>query len=487
MKNKFFSLTEDKVKRIITSVCVLSFVLALGNYTKAENAEAPAGDNPAFTGDITGIDETDALQISDDNVMTSYTADRINLTVTSKDPFSSVYILWNSIPKKYSITAKDKTVEADDGFLHKLVRFETPVREFTLNCESGGELAEIYLFKGSDNYPEFVQDWSPPCKQADLFVLSTHADDEYLMFGGTIPYYAKERGLQVQVGYLTTHFQEQPRPHELLNGLWTAGVRNYPVLGVIGDIPYTPIYSLEEAASLYDFNRVLDWFVEQIRRFKPSVIVSHDVNGEYGHGAHMLAAKTVQDAVAISNDPDSFPDSAKKYGVWDVPKTYLHFWEENKIVMDWEQPLESFGGLTAREAAELAYSKHESQQKWGYIVGYWKQYDIRQFGLYRTLVGADEKPDFMDHIEPVEIYEETTVPETTPPETAPPKTTSLEVTTAAQTAAFEETTAVTAESDSRSPEEENSDNSIYLIIIFAAAAAALLTTSVIIITSKRKK
>lgn len=476
----------NKISWTIKTLTLTSIIAAqslfppLPAYALAEGGTEQAEPFAAQSIQISGIDEYSAQRLCDGNNMTSYKSEAVNITVSCENPFTAAYIMWNTVPEGYTLTVQDDKLEIADGFLHKLIEFDAPTEGFRLECPTGGELCDIYLFDtdSGDNYPEFVQRWEPPCKQADLLVLSAHADDEYLMFGGTIPYYAKERGLNVQVAYLTTHFDEQPRPHELLNGLWTAGVRNYPVLGIIGDLPMCPIYSLEEAAQLYDFNEVLEWFVEQIRIYKPSVIVTHDINGEYGHGAHMLAAKTAQDAAAISADPNSFPASAEKYGVWDVPKTYLHFWGENKIVMDWEQPLESFGGLTAKEAAERAYAKHESQHKWGFIVGYWKQYDIRQFGLYRTLVGADEKADFMDHIEPVVTEEETTAPETAPE----PQTEQItEAETAPEPAA---STADSAKATEHEPAVTNGNNSTIAIII-ACAAAGIAAAAVAVV--KRKK
>lgn len=468
---------SDKLNKILVRFLISAIVFLL--FPSLFDAFADTQETPEteyFTGQISGTDEYTATQLWDNNSMTSYKADSIDITISSDKQFTAAYLVWNTIPGTYAVTSPNANYTLADGFLHKLVEFDSPTDSFRLECASGGELCDIYLFSGQD-YPDFVQKWEANCKQADILVLSAHADDEYLMFGGTIPYYAKERGLQVQVVYLTTHFEEQPRPHELLNGLWTSGVRNYPVFGIIGDIPLHPIHSLEEAAALYDLNKVLEWFVEQIRIFKPSVIVTHDVNGEYGHGAHMLAAKTVQDAVGISADPAYFPDSANKYGVWDVPKTYLHFWKENTVVMDWEQPLDSFGGLTARDAAELAYNEHKSQHKWNFIVGYQEQYDIRMFGLYRTLVGVDEKADFMDHIEPVRTEEETKAPE-------PESTTSQETSEITETTVWQETTGITettAAQQSSKGQQKDSDTPdmgiislIALIAVFTAAMALII-------------
>lgn len=463
------------VRFLMSTIVFLLFPSLFDAFADTQNTP----EREYFTGQISGTDEYTATLLWDNNSMTSYKADSIDITISSDKQFTAAYLVWNTIPGTYTVTSSSNAkYTIEDGFLHKLVEFDSPIDSFRLECASGGELCDIYLFSGQD-YPDFVQKWEAPCKQADILVLSAHADDEYLMFGGTIPYYAKERGLQVQVIYLTTHFEEQPRPHELLNGLWAAGVRNYPVFGIIGDIPLHPIHSLEEADALYDLDLVLEWFVEQIRTFKPSVIVTHDINGEYGHGAHMLAAKTVQDAVEISANPDYFPDSANKYGVWDVPKTYLHFWKENKIVMDWEQPLDSFGGLTARDAAELAYNEHKSQHKWDFIVGYQEQYDIRMFGLYRTLVGVDEKADFMDHIEPVKIEEETKAPETE-------SQTSQETSEITETTVWQESTEITETTTAKqsSKEQQNDSNTPNIIICLIALIAVLTAAMAFIIIKK---
>ncbi len=394
-------------KLFFAAAAITVFTLCAAIY--AENADTE------LTAEFGGLGDEETVCLSDGDYMTVYKSDEISLEVSADKPIKAAYIIWNEDPADYTVSAGKESFSFDGEILHKLIIFEKAEEKFRIDCPEGGSICDIYVFESTE-FPDFVQRWEEPCSQADMLILTAHADDEFLMFGGTIPYYAGELGLKVQVAYMTTHFEEQPRPHELLDGLWAAGVRNYPVIGIIPDIPYEPIWTLSEAKSIYDYNSVLEWFTEQVRRFKPSVIVTHDKNGEYGHGAHKMAASIVMDAVEISNDPEQFPASAEKYGVWDVPKTYLHFWEENAITMDWERTLDSFGGMTAREAAEYCYGFHKSQQYLGYSVNYLEDWDCRQFGLYRTLVGTDEKADFMDHIEP--LPEETTVPDTEPPETS---------------------------------------------------------------------
>jgi hypothetical protein len=144
---------------------------------------------------------------------------------------------------------------------------------------------------------------------------------------------------------------------------------------------------------------VLAFQVEMLRRFKPVVVVGQDLNGEYGHGAHKLNALTLTEALDLSGDGKNFPQTAAAYGVWDVPKAYLHLYAENGLVMDWDIPLSRFGGRTAFEMAVEGFAKHVSQQPYFSVrqSGTWQ--DCRKFGLYRSTVGPDvEKNDLFENI-----------------------------------------------------------------------------------------
>lgn len=320
-------------------------------------------------------------------------ADELNITLGEE--VDSVYLIWDKAPS-YTMKAGDKTlVDSTTGFLHEYQRLPQAGGEFTLQIqEPQGILCDIYFFKGTT--PDWVQIWEPPYEEADMLLFPTHADDEHLYFGGTMPYYAGEKGLKVQLAYLTNHNGEPYRPHELLNGLWRVGVRAYPV---ISDFPDLYSESLEHAKTIYKEEEILAYQVACIRRFRPKVIVGHDVNGEYGHGVHRLNTHTLMQALEASKDETQFPDSFAAYGTWDVPKTYLHLYAENAIVMDWDIPLENFAGKTAFEMAVEGFLEHRSQQEFFRVLQS-GPYDCRKFGLYRSTVGEDiTKNDFFENID----------------------------------------------------------------------------------------
>ncbi|MCL2708683.1 MAG: PIG-L family deacetylase, partial [Defluviitaleaceae bacterium] len=256
--------------------------------------------------------------------------------------------------------------------------------------------------------------WDEPFERADLLLFSTHADDEHLYFAGILPY-AVANGIRAQVVYMVNHDNHPARNAERENGLWEAGVRNLPVVG-----PFPDKYSesLEEAIEGYaragycedDF---VAFCVENIRRFKPLVVVGHDVNGEYGHGGHMLSAASLMKAVWLSGDESYGPESIEAYGAWDPPKTYVHLWEENGIYIDIDSPLDYFNGLSAFNVSQNAFAHHKTQHWTGFYRWLYgteeqpiasasqiRRYSPARYGLYRSTVGDDPEgaADFYSNV-----------------------------------------------------------------------------------------
>lgn len=269
-----------------------------------------------------------------------------------------------------------------EQFIHAYLPLDKPASRFTLSWEGDATLCDLY-FLGEGSLPSWVQQWEPPCDKADFLLLPTHADDEHLWFGGVMPLYAGEKDLAVQVAYMVNHNTEPYRLHEQLDGLWTVGVENYPVIPQYPDI-YSE--SLDHARTVYSQEEIIAYQVGLIRRFCPSVIVGHDINGEYGHGAHRLNTDSLLQAVELAADETAYPELSAP--PWDTPKTYLHLYPENAIVMDWDQPLAAFGGKTAFEMAQEGFACHASQTAY-FSVDQSGPTTARKFGLYRSTVGPD--------------------------------------------------------------------------------------------------
>ena len=334
------------------------------------------------------------------------------LTVTAEEPIGSLYLQFGTYPGEWTLTADGRDYACGrHGFLHEYIRLDEPATTLEIHVPEDGDvvLGELSIF--SVGYPPvWVQNWQSPDQPADILLFSTHADDELLFMGGMIPYYAAVRGLRVQVVYMTTNYDPANRspyylnyrfrPHEALNGLWVAGDSVYPVTNMVRDRSCETIW---DAQRIYGPDSFFEFQTEMIRRFKPLVVVTQAEGGEYGHGAHILTALSAERAVQAAADPEQFPDSAEKYGVWDTPKTYLHEYgsDEKMTILNYEEPSEALSGLTPFEAAEEAYRQHITQQQWPafFVYGFGQTHDSHRYGLYRSLVGPDEaKNDLMEHV-----------------------------------------------------------------------------------------
>lgn len=341
-------------------------------------------------------DNVGLKSISDNQRSTRYkfkNSTAINIEAT--EAFKSVYVIFNKPPKHWQISSDDLLKQQGTyGFMHELVELPDAVKNVTLTIQPDTEICDIYLYSDGA-LPSDVEVWEPPLYDADMLLIPTHADDEHLFFGGIMPYYAGQLGKKVQVAYLTNHYGEWYRPHELLEGLWKVGIKAYPIIPEFNDY-YSD--NLEHARTLYNTDSMLEYQVMLLRRFTPEVVIGHDINGEYGHGVHRLNADLLMQAVELSGNPDNMPQSAEEYGVFDVPKTYLHLYDKNQLTMDIDIPLSNFNNKTAYEMAQEGFLKHQSQTKY-FSVEKKGKYDCRKFGLFRSTVGDDVlHNDFFENI-----------------------------------------------------------------------------------------
>lgn len=407
---------------------VLALCLALPAYGIFATDEAVQAEDITASTTISGTGYDSFSFLKNGNIDTYRTSSgNASIKLENSKGIASLYLYFDLEYGEYTITdnTTGSTVTAGQyGILHEFVDlqalFGTAPTSVTLNFDRGKvRLSEIYSFTAGET-PDFVQKWQAPLDSgADIVLFSTHSDDDQLFFAGLIPLYAGEKKCRVQVVLLTDHrkgpYATNGRTHEVLNGLWATGLTAYPVFGDFVD------YLLEDLNAMYRYyesigtskEEMQSFVVEQIRRFKPQVAIGHDLKGEYKHGMHMVYADLLVNALDMTADATIFPKSADKYGTWDVPKTYLHLYEENKIVIDYDTPLESFDGLTAFEASQkLGYPCHKSQQ-WTWFTRWLNgsggnkitkvtqiaTYNPAHFGLYRSTVGEDvEKNDFLENI-----------------------------------------------------------------------------------------
>ncbi len=325
----------------------------------------------------------------------------IEVETPAMSPASWLYLCFGEIPEAYAVeTWQDgQWVHLMDGsteYAHVVLNLgsQTHFRIVdTAEKRTLWKVNELMVF-GEGTLPEWVQQWQPPLNKADLLLLVGHPDDELLFFGGLIPEYGQERGLDVCVAVMT--MSNTTRRSELLNGLWFLGVRHYPVIG-----PFWDSYSsrLKKAYEKWGPKTVQRFVTDLVRSTRPEVVVTHDVKGEYGHGVHMLCADAMMKIMDKTADPSFLPESAAEYGTWQVKKLYLHLYKEQMRHMSWDTPLMSFGGKTGLELAREAYKLHVTQQTTAFLVDPKGSTSCELFGLAYSAVGRDETMnDFMEHI-----------------------------------------------------------------------------------------
>lgn len=246
-------------------------------------------------------------------------------------------------------------------------------------------------------------EWETLTGNVDIMMIAPHPDDDQLYLGAIIPTYTQQSKRVVTV-FMT--YSNLNRRQEALNGVYTVGERIFPVFGPCKD-KYLPgghtAKNIKDAKKLWPNDETLPFLVEQVRKYKPSVIFSMDIDyGEYQNGEHMLTATLAQQVFSMSADPSCYPDSAKMYGTWQAAKLFLHLYKNNKLYIDADAKLPMFGGKTAFQMAKLGYKCHISQNtKYKLVVRDKGKSNICDFGLALSMVGYENAGnDIFDQITP---------------------------------------------------------------------------------------
>lgn len=336
----------------------------------------------------------------------------IALTAPAGMDIHGLYLCLSVMPESYEIQVMEdgdwvKLCDGDTRFYHAYYPIPEGAEQVRVyvNHDAKDVLGfnEVFAFSEGD-VPDWVQRWEPTVEKADILFLATHPDDELLFFAGAIPTYAVEQQRKVAVGYLS--YSNNTRRSELLNGLWTMGVRNYPIIGTFRDNYAKSLTAAYKNAG--GETKVLEYLVGMIRQVKPEVIVTQAANGEYGHKQHMMLVDATQkafDLAAKESTDGKYLESYAAYGAWQTKKLYLHDDKTNPITFDWTVPLVSMDGKTSLEVAQEAYALHVTQKSAGFTMNEdgvkykGKLYDNHTYGLVKSTVGDDvRKDDFLENV-----------------------------------------------------------------------------------------
>lgn len=380
-----------------------------GSHTQvlAENRfyiEGNNGDDAHITRTLQANDERALIKVTDENDASGWRPldfDTLSVTLPEDADAAVVTVEWKQLPETF-------TLAVEDGKQNELTRVTVAgdevwyVHDFTLpdgarvlsitQTDPEVALSELRVY-AKGRVPENVQRWQKTPEKMELMILSAHQDDEFLFFGGSIPYYA-EKGRAVGVIYMANCGRD--RYAEALDALWVAGLRRRPVFLGLQD---KKTETLSGAQRLWKGDAVVELLVEQLRKYKPEVIVTHDLKGEYLHYQHIVTVNAVVRAIELAADEMAYPDSAARYGTWNVKKLYVHLYKDNAMQMNWDVPSVRYPGMTIRDVFYMAYDKNYTQTFQFSVRISGTRYDNSKFGLYYSAVGEDvQKNDFFENL-----------------------------------------------------------------------------------------
>ena len=426
------------------------------------------------------VSEGSTEKITDTSISTGWVPEGANPEMIMRLPESGArwfQINWTKAATNFEILQYDGEknllsscgpTQEDSGFLANLYEVTPGARYVAVRFAQPGQgINKIRVF-GDGMLPDTVVRWQPQHDNCDLMVISTHMDDEWLWFGGIIPYYDVIQQRNVQVVYMADC--GRLRHAEALNALAKAGVRTYPVFL---DLKDERIDSLQKTLEHWGGQeRLTERMVALIRRFRPEVILTHDWNGEYGHNQHILTSRCMEYVIAAAADPSQYPDTAAEYGAWQVRKLYRHLEKKCPIEFDWHVSYPELGGRTLLETAADSMNENASQTKY-YQVKDHGQYDNAKFGLSYSTVGDD--------VEHKDLFENIVFETPTPEPTAEPTPTPEPVPTPAE----EQQTAGAAAVPE--PSAERGRGSGWKIVLFAALACGACALAVAAVLGGKKK
>lgn len=386
-------------RALFIALLALSLLLALP--VLAEEPAAQAQDISQLCTFTPSNAKKDLPNMFDDSYKTYWSSTRkgyLEITSPEDTPMYGLYINWAQYITNWSLQVPDEngewiTIRAYEPDLfntvyNEYVPFGQGYTHVRLLCQSPDDRHALHISEmhvlGEGDVPSWVQQWNVLYGKADMVLLVTDPGDEYIYFGGLLPYYAAQgKSIQLCVIVNTNWVYKS----ELLDGLWHCGVTNYPYIAYFKPNLCRGLRSQYETWGELQFVRHV---TRVVRIYEPDVLVTHSTGGEGGDGGHMACADAARRAVRTAMD-DTYDVGygIKLYGNWQLKKLYLHNQDESQITLDYSQPLDFFDGKTAMEIAQEAYAMQSYQRKSVPELRTDGYYNGAVFGLAYSNVGED--------------------------------------------------------------------------------------------------
>lgn len=279
---------------------------------------------------------------------------------------------------------EEKNVNA--AFLSAIIDLPNGTCALTLTSSTALSVATLRAF-GSGALPSFCHEWEQTPDKLDYLIIAAHPDDETRCMGGAI---AVQSGRTGNVLFVTSRNRTSVAAG--LNAVWSLGLNYHPVFGSFRSKQNT--VSEKDALGYWDEDEVLTFMVQNIRSFKPDVVVTHGVDGE-GDGQHIITSRLVRLAVEKAADSDFNPASADELGVWSVKKLYLHSLNGSGLVLNTDEQIN--GRIMAANACYLLEANDADTTPKLDGDG-----NVFTYELVHSVVGEDKEGDMFSNLTPVE-------------------------------------------------------------------------------------
>lgn len=303
-------------------------------------------------------------------------------TISPETESNAVVLDWYIAPLSYTVTQQDASggvlqeETVADAFVRAVVPLEPFCASLTVTLGAEGAIAEVTAYSAEAQNGPATQGFLPSPTSADLLIIAVGPGDESRDFGALLPTYAREKGIQTAIIYLSD-YGKRARVGEALSGLVSTGYLEYPIFGGFACSNYD---SYDMAAEGFKKTNLIKYLKAEIAALNPKVVVAHSPLDE--SGSHRFANECVVRAVNESETVQKFYTFGEQAGA--VP-----------TVVDMDAPLNAYAGKSAAEVSQAAYNLHVSQRVFGLTID-----TAGAYTLAYSAVGEDEaKNDLFEHID----------------------------------------------------------------------------------------
>ena len=296
---------------LVIIVCCLIF----GSFSYAEN------DPDSFSFSVAEEYQSYLWRLTDNNLDSRISfLEKSNISVHVPDGCGAVTVEWFKIPTNICIEQTDSECnvigsETVSGLYENRIICQEKTQTISISSDYPFSISEI--FDSSDN--EDYVPWSIP-EKPDLMFFFAHPCDESLYFSSLLYYYGHISKNIIQTVYFSSLNRSQM--HEAMQALKSFGINMQPIF-LNNRYMFLEERYASKASLLWNTEENIQSTVQLLRKFKPTVVITHSSSGDGAEYMHSYVNDIVSESVRLSADQAHYSDSYKIYGSWAPSRTCI--------------------------------------------------------------------------------------------------------------------------------------------------------------------